>query len=107
MSDPIGLFAIAVARACGAAQVFAIEVSAYRREIARQMNADLVLDPATEDVRAIVRERTNGYGVDVLLEIDWQGAQQIRKQFPHAVGIFILPPSIAALEERAARHVNR
>jgi len=39
-------------------------------------------------------------GTDVLLEIDWQGAQQIRKQFPHAVGIFILPPSIAVLEER-------
>ncbi|MBK4736263.1 guanylate kinase [Noviherbaspirillum pedocola] len=39
-------------------------------------------------------------GTDVLLEIDWQGAQQVRKQFPHAVGIFILPPSIAALEER-------
>lgn len=39
-------------------------------------------------------------GIDVLLEIDWQGAQQVRKQFPDAVGIFILPPSIAALEER-------
>jgi guanylate kinase len=39
-------------------------------------------------------------GVDVLLEIDWQGAQQVKKQFPHAVGIFILPPSIAALEDR-------
>jgi guanylate kinase len=39
-------------------------------------------------------------GTDVLLEIDWQGAQQVKKRFPHAVGIFILPPSIAALEER-------
>ncbi|MDP9109118.1 MAG: guanylate kinase [Pseudomonadota bacterium] len=39
-------------------------------------------------------------GTDVLLEIDWQGAQQVKKQFPHAVGIFILPPSIDALEER-------
>lgn len=39
-------------------------------------------------------------GTDVLLEIDWQGAQQVKKQFPQAVGIFILPPSIAALEER-------
>lgn len=39
-------------------------------------------------------------GTDVLLEIDWQGAQQVKKQFPHAAGIFILPPSIAALEER-------
>lgn len=39
-------------------------------------------------------------GTDVLLEIDWQGAHQVKKQFPHAVGIFILPPSITALEER-------
>jgi len=39
-------------------------------------------------------------GRDVLLEIDWQGAQQVKKQFPEAVEIFILPPSIAALEER-------
>ncbi|MBC7413479.1 MAG: guanylate kinase [Herminiimonas sp.] len=39
-------------------------------------------------------------GVDILLEIDWQGAQQVKKQFPQAVGIFILPPSIEALEER-------
>jgi len=39
-------------------------------------------------------------GTDVLLEIDWQGAQQVKKQFPHAVGVFILPPSIGALEER-------
>ena len=39
-------------------------------------------------------------GTDVLLEIDWQGAQQVKKQFSHAVGIFILPPSIAALEDR-------
>ncbi|MFK0376637.1 guanylate kinase [Pandoraea sp. NPDC090278] len=39
-------------------------------------------------------------GRDVLLEIDWQGAQQVRKRFSNAVGIFILPPSIEALEER-------
>lgn len=42
-------------------------------------------------------------GTDVLLEIDWQGAHQVKKQFPHAVGIFILPPSIAALEERLTK----
>jgi guanylate kinase len=40
------------------------------------------------------------HGTDILLEIDWQGARQVRKQFPDAAGIFILPPSIAALEER-------
>lgn len=39
-------------------------------------------------------------GRDTLLEIDWQGAQQARKHFPEAVGVFILPPSMAALEER-------
>lgn len=39
-------------------------------------------------------------GTDILLEIDWQGAQQVKKQFPQATGIFILPPSIQVLEER-------
>ncbi|MFC3108010.1 guanylate kinase [Undibacterium arcticum] len=49
--------------------------------------------------RLLITEQMQA-GTDVLLEIDWQGAQQVKKQFPHAVGIFILPPSIAALEER-------
>ena len=39
-------------------------------------------------------------GHDVLLEIDWQGARQVKAAFAHAVGIFILPPSIEALEAR-------
>jgi guanylate kinase len=39
-------------------------------------------------------------GRDVLLEIDWQGARQVRDAFPRAVGIFILPPSIEALDAR-------
>lgn len=39
-------------------------------------------------------------GQDVILEIDWQGAAQVRKVFPESVGIFILPPSRAALEKR-------
>lgn len=39
-------------------------------------------------------------GNDVILEIDWQGAQQIRKLIPQAIWIFIFPPSIEALEER-------
>jgi guanylate kinase len=45
-------------------------------------------------------EETMASGRDVILEIDWQGARQVREQFPNAVGIFILPPSIQALEER-------
>ena len=39
-------------------------------------------------------------GRDILLEIDWQGAQQVRKVFPKAVGVFILPPSVEELERR-------
>jgi len=39
-------------------------------------------------------------GDDLLLEIDWQGAAQVRKIFPNAVSIFILPPSEDALRER-------
>jgi guanylate kinase len=49
--------------------------------------------------KRLIEEHTRA-GRDVLLEIDWQGAQQVRQQFPDAVGIFILPPSIAALEQR-------
>ncbi|MFI4922762.1 MAG: guanylate kinase [Burkholderiales bacterium] len=45
-------------------------------------------------------ERAMQSGYDILLEIDWQGAQQVRGIFPQAVGIFILPPSLASLEER-------
>lgn len=39
-------------------------------------------------------------GRDVLLEIDWQGARQVKSSFAQAIGIFILPPSIDALEQR-------
>ena len=39
-------------------------------------------------------------GRDILLEIDWQGAQQVRRRFPDAVGIFIMPPSLDELERR-------
>ena len=66
---PIGLFAIAVARAVGAAQVFAIEVNEHRRNVARLMKADLTLDPSKDDVNAIVMEKTGGAGVDVVLEM--------------------------------------
>ena len=39
-------------------------------------------------------------GDDLILEIDWQGAQQVRAVYPDCVGIFILPPSIEELERR-------
>jgi guanylate kinase len=50
---------------------------------------------AVENIEAKLKQ-----GEDVILEIDWQGAAQVRKQLPYAVNIFILPPSQQALEER-------
>ncbi|WP_035055862.1 guanylate kinase [Andreprevotia chitinilytica] len=39
-------------------------------------------------------------GRDILLEIDWQGAQQVRRLFPQSIGLFVLPPSVEVLETR-------
>ena len=52
--------------------------------------------------RAAIESRIAG-GQDVVLEIDWQGAVQIKKLFPHAVLIFILPPSWEELRQRLMR----
>jgi guanylate kinase len=49
--------------------------------------------------RAWVQDKLS-LGSDVILEIDWQGAAQIKKLLPESVGIFILPPSLEALERR-------
>jgi guanylate kinase len=51
---------------------------------------------------AVVRQLADGF--DVLLDIDWQGARQVRKSFPAARTIFILPPSLDVLRRRL---VNR
>ena len=45
-------------------------------------------------------ETTLAQGQDVILEIDWQGAQQVRRLLPETVGIFILPPSLESLRKR-------
>ncbi|MCY3852422.1 MAG: guanylate kinase [Gammaproteobacteria bacterium] len=45
-------------------------------------------------------KRLQNEGLDVILEIDWQGARLVRQKMPEAVGIFILPPSLAVLEAR-------
>ncbi len=48
-------------------------------------------------------EQRMAEGVDVLLEIDWQGAEQVRRHFSNAIGVFILPPSFEELEARLRR----
>jgi guanylate kinase len=58
-----------------------------------------VFDRSYGTARDPVMERLSE-GIDVILEIDWQGARQIRATFPGVVGIFILPPSRATLQAR-------
>ena len=58
-----------MARAVGASTIFALEINQHRRQVAKQMQADYVLDPSKDDVRKIVKERTGGLGVDVVLEM--------------------------------------
>jgi guanylate kinase len=46
-----------------------------------------------------IRQQTDA-GRDLLLEIDWQGARQVRRKIPDAIGIFVMPPSMQELERR-------
>ncbi|HKD53059.1 MAG TPA: guanylate kinase [Steroidobacteraceae bacterium] len=55
--------------------------------------------------RAFVEEQLHA-GHDVLLEIDWQGAQQVRRAMPECVSVFVLPPSRRTLAERLARRAT-
>ena len=47
-----------------------------------------------------VIDEVRARGRDLVLEIDWQGAEQLRRLYPESIGIFILPPSMAELERR-------
>jgi threonine 3-dehydrogenase len=81
---PIGLMAIAVAKACGSSTVFATETNEQRRTMAKKMGADLVVNPAVEDAVKKILGETSGTGVDVLLEMSGnptaiqQGFQALR-----------------------------
>lgn len=64
-----------------------------------------VFDNFYGTARGFVAEQLR-QGHDVILEIDWQGAQQVRRAMPQCVSIFILPPSRRALAERLARRAT-
>ena len=49
--------------------------------------------------QAVIRDAL-GRGEDLVLEIDWQGAQEVRALHPGCIGVFVLPPSVAELERR-------
>jgi len=51
-------------------------------------------------------EKELANGQDIILEIDWQGAEQVRKNFPDSVHVFILPPSMDSLRERITKRAQ-
>jgi len=53
-----------------------------------------------------VIDEVRASGRDLLLEIDWQGAAQVRRLYPESIGIFILPPSMAELERRLRKRAQ-
>ena len=77
---PIGLFAIAVAKACGAGPIFASEPHPYRIKLAEKMGATVVIDSSKTDPAAEVLAQTEGVGADVVLEMSGN-PQAIRQAF--------------------------
>lgn len=66
---PIGLFAVGIVRAAGARLVIAVEPNDYRLGLAKQMGADVLVDPSSEDPVEAVRRATLGQGTEVVLEM--------------------------------------
>lgn len=65
----IGLFAIPIAKAMGAEQVIVVEPNPLKKDLARKVGADLIIDPADPDLKRKVLDVTFDYGPDVLLEM--------------------------------------
>ncbi len=66
---PIGCFAVGIARAAGAARVFASDPNPTRRELAQRMGADVLLNPTGGEMLQRVRDETDGEGVDLVCEM--------------------------------------
>jgi alcohol dehydrogenase len=67
-AGPVGLCAVASARLFDPARVIVVDVEAYRLAMARRLGADVVIDPSSEDVRVRIRELTEGWGADYVIE---------------------------------------
>jgi threonine 3-dehydrogenase len=100
-AGPIGVLAVAIARAAGASWVVATDVEPYRLELARTMGADLVLDARDADTAERIVADTGGDGVDVVLEMS--GSQAALDQALHFItrggrisllGIFASPVQV-------------
>ena len=84
-----------------------VSVPQFERLVARGefLEHAQVFDNFYGTARSFVEEQLR-QGYDVILEIDWQGAQQVRRAVPDCVSIFILPPSRRALAERLSRRAT-
>ena len=84
-----------------------VTVPQFERLVARGefLEHARVFDNFYGTARGFVEEQLR-QGHDAILEIDWQGAQQVRRAMPQAVSVFILPPSRRALAERLARRAT-
>ena len=84
-----------------------VPVPQFERLVARGefLEHAQVFDNFYGTARSFVEEQLR-QGYDVILEIDWQGAQQVRRAVPDCVSIFILPPSRRALAERLSRRAT-
>lgn len=81
-TGPIGLMAVNVAKATGAKKIIAIEINKYRMDLAKELGADVVINPLEEDVVKRVLEETNGVGVDVIAEMSGN-AKAIQQAFKY------------------------
>ncbi|WII38305.1 L-threonine 3-dehydrogenase [Paenibacillus thiaminolyticus] len=66
---PIGLMAIAVAKACGSGTIIAVDINPYRLEMAKTMGADVIVNSKEVNSVQAIRETTNGEGAEVVLEM--------------------------------------
>lgn len=67
-AGPVGLCAVASARVFDPARIIVVDMEAYRLEMAARLGADLVVDASTEDVRRLVKEASDGWGADYVVE---------------------------------------
>jgi threonine 3-dehydrogenase len=68
-AGPVGIMTVAIVKALGARLILVTDISQYRLDLAKRMGADETINAASEDVVRAVRDKTEGEGVDVLLEM--------------------------------------
>lgn len=103
-AGPIGLLIMKVAQATGARTIIISETSPYRRDMARRLGADVVVNPHEEDLPGIVRHLTDGLGAEVVFEAVGHPATVEQAIALAAPGGMVLIAGVADRDARAAFH---